>query len=73
MGERLTCGGFSLGKPIHLGNFQFIANYFDGLSFSPRGGGYSGPAIMGSTHLRASTLRWAMIEDSIEEFLTTTP
>ncbi len=38
MGERLTCGGFSLGKPIHLGNFQFIANYFDGLSFSPRGG-----------------------------------
>jgi hypothetical protein len=31
-GERLTCGGFSLGVTVHLGNFEFIANYFSGLS-----------------------------------------
>jgi hypothetical protein len=24
--ERLTCGGFSLGRTVRLGSFQFIAN-----------------------------------------------
>jgi hypothetical protein len=36
--ERLTCGGFSLGEPVCLGKFEFIADYFDGLSLSPRRG-----------------------------------
>jgi hypothetical protein len=66
-GEHLMCGGFSLSKTIGLGNFEFIANYFDGLSLSPRRGG-AGTAFMGATHNGASTPRWAMIEDSAEEF-----
>jgi hypothetical protein len=36
-GERLTCGGFSFSETIRLGNFEFIADYFGGLSLSPRG------------------------------------
>jgi hypothetical protein len=37
--EHVTCGGFSLGEFVRLGNFEFIADYFDGLSLSPLGGG----------------------------------
>jgi hypothetical protein len=37
-GEHLTCGGFSLGETVHLGNFEFITDYFDGLRLSPRRG-----------------------------------
>jgi hypothetical protein len=36
-GEHLTCGGFSLNEPVRLRNFQFITDYFDDLSLSPRG------------------------------------
>jgi hypothetical protein len=36
--ERLTCSGFSLGKTVHLKNFEFIIDYFSGLSLSPRMG-----------------------------------
>jgi hypothetical protein len=36
-GERLTCGGFSLGKTVRLENFEFNADYFGGLSLSLRG------------------------------------
>jgi hypothetical protein len=36
-GECLTCGGFSLSEIVHLGNFEFIVNYFGGLSLSPGG------------------------------------
>jgi hypothetical protein len=32
-GERLMWGRFSLGKTVHLGNFEFTADYFGGLSF----------------------------------------
>jgi hypothetical protein len=35
-GERRTCGFFFLGETICLGSFEFIADYFGGLSFSPR-------------------------------------
>jgi hypothetical protein len=52
--EHLTCGGFSLGKTICLGNFKFIADYFGGLSLSPKKGD-KGITFMGSTHSRAST------------------
>jgi hypothetical protein len=69
-GERLMCGGFSLGKIIHLENFEFNADYFGGLSVSPRRSD-SGTTFMGSTRSEASSLQWAMIEDSAEEFLTT--
>jgi hypothetical protein len=67
-GECLTCGGFSLGETVHLRNFEFIADYFSGLSLSPRRGN-EGDAFMGSTHRGASTGWSAMIEDSTEEFL----
>jgi hypothetical protein len=66
--ESLTCGGFSLGQTVHLRNFEFIAEYFGGLSLSTRRGD-EGDAFMGSTHSGASTPRRAMIEDSTEEFL----
>jgi hypothetical protein len=68
-GERLTCGGFSLGETVHLRNFEFITDYFGGLSLSPRRGD-EGASFVGSTHNGASTAWWAMIEDSTEEFLT---
>jgi hypothetical protein len=63
-GERLTCSGFSLGKTIRLGRFEFIAD----LSLSPRRGD-SGAAFMGSTHKGTPSSWRAMIEDSAEEFL----
>jgi hypothetical protein len=66
-GERLTCGGFSLCKTIRLGNFEFIADYFGGLSLSPRRS-ESGTTFIGSTHSRTTSPRRAMIEDSTEEF-----
>jgi hypothetical protein len=66
-GERLTYGGFSLGETIRLGRFEFIAIYFDGLSLSPRMSD-SGTTFMGSTHSVPPSPRWAMIEDSTEEF-----
>jgi hypothetical protein len=68
-GECLTCGGFSLNKTVHLGNFEFIAEYFSGLSLSPRRGN-AGTAFMGSSRSSAPTPRRAMIENSTEEFLT---
>jgi hypothetical protein len=69
-GERLTCGGFSLGESVRLGSFEFITDYFGGLSRSPRRGD-SGAAFMGSTHNGTPSPQRTMIEDSIEEFLTT--
>jgi hypothetical protein len=65
----LMCGGFSLGETIHLGSFEFITDYFDGLSLSPRRSN-SGDAFMGSTHNGSPSPRQAMIEDSIKEFHT---
>jgi hypothetical protein len=69
-GECLTCYGFSLGESDHLGNFEFIANYFNNLSISPQRGN-SSTAFMGSTRSGASTPWRAMIVDSAEEFLMT--
>jgi hypothetical protein len=67
--ECLTYGGFFLGETVHVGNFKFIADYFGSMSLSPRKGDED-TTLMGSTRSGASTLRRAMIEDSIEEFLT---
>jgi hypothetical protein len=67
-GERLTCGGFSLGETVRLGSFEFIADYFCGLSLSARRGDTCA-ALMGPTHSEASTLWRTMVEDSTEEFL----
>jgi hypothetical protein len=67
-GQRLTCGGFSLTEPVHLGNFEFITNYFDSLSLSPKRGN-EGTVIVGSTRSGASTPHRATIEDSTEESL----
>jgi hypothetical protein len=68
-GEHLTCGGFSLRETIHLENVKFITDYFGGLSLSPRRSD-SGTAFMGSTCSGVSSLWWAKIEDSAEEFFT---
>jgi hypothetical protein len=54
--EHLTCSGFSLGETVFLRNFEFIADYFGGLSLSLRRGD-EGTAFMGSTRSGASTLR----------------
>jgi hypothetical protein len=59
-GEHLTCGGFSLGKTVCLGNFDFITDYF-GPTHS------AGTAVMGPTRSGASTPWQTMIEDSVEE------
>jgi hypothetical protein len=67
-GDCLMCSGFSLSKPVRLGNFEFIADYFNGLSLYPSMGD-KGAALMGSTCNGESTPWWAMIEDSTEEFL----
>jgi hypothetical protein len=37
-GEHMMYSGFSLGETIHLGSFEFIANYFGRLSLSPKRG-----------------------------------
>jgi hypothetical protein len=68
-GEHQVCSRLSLGETIHLGNFEFIADYFGSLSLSPRRGD-KGATFVGSTHYGACTPQWGMIEDSIEEFLT---
>jgi hypothetical protein len=54
-GERLTFDGFSIGKTIYLGSFEFIADYFGGMILSPRRGD-AVDAFMGSTRGGASTL-----------------
>jgi hypothetical protein len=66
-GERLTCSSFSLGETVHLGSFEFISDYFGGLSLSPQRND-SGAAFMGSTHSGPLSLWRAMIEDSTKEF-----
>jgi hypothetical protein len=65
-GECVMCGGFSLGETVHLRNFEFIADYFGGLSLSP----WRCDSGVGSTRNGTPSLRWAMIQDSVEEFLT---
>jgi hypothetical protein len=62
------CGGFFLSKTIHIRNFEFITDYFGGLSLSPRRGD-EGAAFVGSTHSGASTPQCGMIEDFTEKFL----
>jgi hypothetical protein len=69
-GEHLTHGRFSLGKTVRLGNFEFIANYFNNMSLSPRRGNL-GTDFMGSTSCGTPSPRWVMIEDFAKEFLTT--
>jgi hypothetical protein len=68
-GEYFTCDGFSFGETVRLGSFEFIANYFSGLSLSPRRR-ISGAAVMGSTYSGSPSPRWAVIEDSTEELHT---
>jgi hypothetical protein len=68
-GERLTCNGFSLGETVHLGSFEFLADYFGGLSLFPRRSD-SCTAFVGSTRSGPPSLRRAIKEDSTEEFLT---
>jgi hypothetical protein len=46
--DHLMCGGFSLSETVCLVIFEFIADYFGGLSLSP-GKGDKGATFMGST------------------------
>jgi hypothetical protein len=66
-GEHLTCDGFSHGETVHLGSFEFIADYFSGLSLSPRRSD-SDIAFMTSSRSGPPTPWWATIEDSTKEF-----
>jgi hypothetical protein len=66
--ERLTCGGFSLSETVRLRNFEFIADYFGGLSLSPRRGD-SDATFMSSTRNGTPSPQRAMIEDFSEKFL----
>jgi hypothetical protein len=68
-GECLACGRFSLSKTVRLGSFEFIADYIGGLSHSPRRDD-SGTTFIGSTCSGPPSPRWAIIEDSTEEFRT---
>jgi hypothetical protein len=69
-GERLTCGGFSLGETVLFGSLEFIVDCFGGLSLSPRRND-SGAAFVGSTRSGPPSLLRAMIEDSTKEFYMT--
>jgi hypothetical protein len=66
-GERLSCGGFSLGETIRFESLEFITNRFDGLSPPPHGGWLR-------RHRQGLNPRWATIlaagpnRDSTEEF-----
>jgi hypothetical protein len=66
--EHLTYSGFSLAEPVRLRNFEFIANYFSGLSLSPRRSD-EGAVSVGSTHSGASTLQWGTIKGSAKGYL----
>jgi hypothetical protein len=66
-GECLTCSGFSFIKTVHLGSFQFIADYFDGLSLSSRRNDL-GTTFMGSTRSGPPSSWLSMIEDTTKEF-----
>jgi hypothetical protein len=46
-GERLSCGGLSLGETILFGSLEFITDHFSGLSLSPMGDGLD-TIVMGS-------------------------
>jgi hypothetical protein len=67
-GECLVCSGFSLCETVRFGSFEFITDYFDGLSLFPKRGD-EGTSFVGSTCRGASTPQRAMIEHSTEEFL----
>jgi hypothetical protein len=47
-GEHLACDGFSLNETVHLRSYEFIIDYFIGLSLSPRRNDL-GNALMGSS------------------------
>jgi hypothetical protein len=66
-GECLTYNGFSLSETVHLGSFEFIANYFGGLSLSQRRCD-SDTAFMGSTCSWPPSPWWSMVKLSTEEF-----
>jgi hypothetical protein len=66
-GEHISCGGFSLGKIIHFGSFEFITDRFGGMSPSPMVDG-SDSIIMGSARGGPPSPLWAMMGDSVEEF-----
>jgi hypothetical protein len=50
-GEYLTYGGFSLGEIVHFGSLEFITDYFNSLSLSPKGSD-PGAIFVGMTHSR---------------------
>jgi hypothetical protein len=50
--EWLTCSSFSLTETIHFGTLEFIADYFNSMSLSPKGSN-SSTIFMGTTYNRS--------------------
>jgi hypothetical protein len=67
--ECLMCGGISLGETVHFGSLELIVNCFDSLGLSPKGSD-SSVIFIEATRSGSPSLR-AMIEDSTDEFYTT--
>jgi hypothetical protein len=69
--ECLTCGGFYLGKIVHLGSFEFITDYFSSLSLYPMRGD-SSAAYMGSTLFRTRPSASSQAEANAAVFYAST-
>jgi hypothetical protein len=67
-GERLTCGGISLGEIVRFGSLEFIIDYFSNLSLSPKGSD-SSAVFVGTAHIGSPPLH-IVLEDSANEFYT---
>jgi hypothetical protein len=65
--ECLSCDGFSLVETILFGRLEFIADFFGGMSLSPRRD-HSDVTVMGSSCSGPPSPLWVMIGDSTKEF-----
>jgi hypothetical protein len=64
-GERLLCGGFSIGETIRFRSLEFIADRFDRLSLSHMGNGLDA-VVMDSAHGGPPSPQQTMMGDSIK-------
>jgi hypothetical protein len=65
-GEHMTYDGFYLGEIVRFGSLEFITDYFDCLSLSPKGNNL-GTVFMGMAHSGSPSPR-TILEDSTNKF-----